>query len=127
MSVCVFAASEMNQLFSDAPCFEVVFDAKSEERLVEIFYKAGLFTSLGKYMRTFKLFPIIVQPLGTGLELIDSCALIDISLRIIVVIRYHNNARSGFAYHASVSNLVVIMILKIVYVRRLHTEGKVSL
>ena len=40
----------MDQLFSDAPCFEVTFNAKSEDRLVEIFHKAGLFSSLGKYV-----------------------------------------------------------------------------
>lgn len=43
------AGAELNQLFSNAPSFEVSFDSEDgSKRLVDVLHEAKIFSSLGK-------------------------------------------------------------------------------
>ena len=42
------SGAELDQLFMDAPSFEVSIDSESGKRLVDVVHEAGVFSSLGK-------------------------------------------------------------------------------
>lgn len=46
--VYVYSGTELDQLFLDAPCFEVPFDSGSDKKLVEVLHEASVFSSLGE-------------------------------------------------------------------------------